>query len=168
MTCARIHRIIIGKFEEKNTLIPIVLPVGHIRMESFDESLIKLFLTPIRLRMICRRQLDLGTQQKKDLAPKLTNKLRTIITQQNLRHALMSKHRLKKNEGPILDTASLVTRGDESTLRQAIRKSNNTVVTILGSGKSRQQIQRHNLESADRNVMRMSYVPRRNIKTLFR
>jgi hypothetical protein len=50
----------------------------------------------------------------------------------------MSKHRLKEDEGQILVNASLVTRGDESTLGQAIRKSNNTVVTILGSGKSRQ------------------------------
>ena len=90
MTCTWIHRIVVvvSECKEEDALIPTVLPVRNICKKDFNESLVKFFLTPIGLWVICRRQLDLGDQKEEELTSKLTSKLRTVITQQDVWHVL--------------------------------------------------------------------------------
>jgi hypothetical protein len=133
-------------------LISIVMARVNKTAESFNKRPVKALSLAIRLRMIGRCQSNIRLEERKKFSPKGTGKLRTVVRQENTRHALAAKYGAKENQCQIARRRGLGTRFNVHAFSQTICENDDGIETGLSRGEPANDIEGHHIESTKWNV----------------
>jgi hypothetical protein len=127
-------------------LIPIVVARINKTAQSFNKRAVKALSLPIRLRVIRGSQSNIRLKERKKFSPKCTGKLRTIVRQENTRHALAVKHGAKENQSQVARRRGFGTRLNVYAFSQTICKYDDGIETGFSRGESTNDVESNHIK----------------------